>query len=166
MVKTWKAKWKIAWNNNMRLSISATKFHHGRRVLGDTEFRIEGTQFRNFSAASIVLQAKSYHSLQRQYFKFVFIYIWDPCKDQDITQKWERRKGWVRHWLSKVSSACVLAMVLKPFCFCGGSILSNINICFLRHWSLLPDCVTKALPKMQSHWSPSFYFKISFFSLC
>lgn len=41
----------------MRLSISATKFHHGRRVLGDTEFRIEGTQFRNFNAASIVLQA-------------------------------------------------------------------------------------------------------------
>lgn len=28
MAKAWKAKWKIAWNNNMKLSISATKCHH------------------------------------------------------------------------------------------------------------------------------------------
>lgn len=28
MAEARKAKWKIAWNNNMRLSISATKFHH------------------------------------------------------------------------------------------------------------------------------------------
>lgn len=87
-------------------------------------------------------------------FKFIFTCIWGSCKDQDINQKWQRRKGWVRSWLSNVSSATVLAMGLKPFSFCGTSILSNTNLRFLRHWSLVSlswpcNLITEALPKMQ-----------------
>lgn len=111
------------------------------------------------------------HSLQRQHSNISSLAFEASasearsCKEQDIKQKWERRKGWVRYWLSNVSSAIVLSRGLKPFCFCGTSILSHINICFIRHWSLLADHVTWALkPCQRYNYTEIRYFILKYLS--